>query len=166
MPTNEADLEWQDVDHGNARYRRKRLGAADGGEQLGTSLYELPPGGASFPYHYHTGNEEALYVLAGTGTLRLDGDEHALEPGDYVALPADADGAHRMHNDGEEPLRYLLVSTMNEPDVMVYPDSEKVGVMAGRAPGGDRDGTDLNEYFRRADAVGYWDGEQEPPGQD
>lgn len=160
MPTNEADLDWQDVDRGNADYRRKQLGAAAGGEQLGTSLYELPPGGASFPYHYHTGNEEALYVLAGTGTLRLDGAELDLKPGDYVAFPADEGGAHRVRNDGEEPLRYLLVSTMNEPDVVVYPDSEKVGVLAGAPPGGDSSERTVEGFYRQADAVDYWTGER------
>ena len=159
MPTNEADLEWQDVQRGNARYRRKQLGAADGGEQLGTSLYELPPGGSSFPYHYHTGNEEALYVLAGTGTLRLDGEEHAIGAGDYVALPADESGAHRVRNDGDDVLRYLLVSTMNEPDVMVYPDSGKVGMVAGAPPGGNSEERTLEGFFRREDAVDYWDRE-------
>lgn len=166
MPTSEADLDWQEVDRGNARYRRKQLGAADGGEMLGTSLYELPPGGASFPYHYHTGNEEALYVLAGSGTIRLAGEEHALEPGDYVALPADASGAHRVTNDGDEPLRYLLVSTMNEPDVMVYPDSEKVGVVAGAAPGGDSGERTVEGFYRQGDAVDYWEGEEGEEGED
>lgn len=159
MPTNEEDLAWQDVDRGNARYRRKQLGAADGGDELGTSLYELPPGGASFPYHYHAGNEEAIYVLAGAGTLRLDGEERALEPGDYVALPAGESSAHRMRNDGEDPLRYLMVSTMNEPDVLGYPDSAKVGAFAGSGPGGSKDERTLSAFFRLEDAVGYWEGE-------
>lgn len=163
MPTSEDDLAWQEVDRGNARYRRKQLGAADGGEQLGCSLYELPLGGASFPYHYHTGNEEALYVLAGSGTLRLDGDEHAVEAGDFAALPADESGAHRIRNDGDQPLRYLLVSTMNEPDAMVYPDSGKVGVVAGAPPGGPKDDRTLEAFFRLEDAVDYWDGERDPP---
>lgn len=166
MPTNEDDLAWQEVDRGDARWRRKQLGAADGGDELGTSLYELPPGGASFPYHYHTGNEEAIYVLAGTGTLRLAGEEHALEPGDYVALPAGEGSAHRVRNDGDEPLRYLVVSTMNEPDAMVYPDSDKVGVLAGAAPGGDAADRTLEGFFRRADAVDYWDGEGGDGGGD
>jgi uncharacterized cupin superfamily protein len=160
MPTSEDDLSWTEVDRANARFRRKQLGAADGGEELGTSLYELPPGGASFPYHYHTGNEEALYVLAGSGTLRLDDEDHALVPGDYVALPARADSAHRVRNDGDDPLRYLMVSTMNEPDVMVYPDSGKVGALAGAPPGGDSDERTVDEFHRRENAVGYWDGER------
>jgi uncharacterized cupin superfamily protein len=159
MPTNEDDLDWQDVDRGNARFRRKQLGAAEGGDQLGTSLYELPPGGASFPYHHHTANEEALYVLAGTGTLRLDGEEHPLESGDYVALPADPSGAHRVRNDGDDALRFLMVSTMEEPEVLVYPDSGKVGALAGAPPGGDSDERTVDEFHRREDAVGYWAGE-------
>lgn len=56
------------------KLRRKQLGNAAGGEQLGCSLYEMPPGQESWPYHYHTANEEAMYVLAGRGTLRLAGE--------------------------------------------------------------------------------------------
>lgn len=85
-PINESDLEWTELDRGDARFRRKKLGDA-GGDRLGCSLYELPPGARAWPYHYHTGNEEALYVLSGAGELRLDGDRYALEPGDYVAFP-------------------------------------------------------------------------------
>ncbi|MFB6174168.1 MAG: cupin domain-containing protein [Halobacteriales archaeon] len=155
---NERDLDWDETDEGAARFDRKRLAGPAGGEDIGCSLYELPPGGRSWPYHYHAGNAEALYVLAGAGTLR-DGDgEHTIEAGDYVALPAGREGAHRVRNDGDEPLRYLMVSTMADPDVTVYPDSGKVGVYAGSPPGG-REERDVQGYFRREDAVDYWEGE-------
>jgi uncharacterized cupin superfamily protein len=79
MPTvNESDLEWTEADHGETAFRRKQLSAAADGEGIGCSLYELPPGKRSWPYHYHTGNEEAIYVLDGEGTLRLDGERHSL----------------------------------------------------------------------------------------
>ncbi|MFB6123199.1 MAG: cupin domain-containing protein [Haloferacaceae archaeon] len=158
-PVNEDELDWTELDRGETRFRRKQLGEAAGGDRLGCSLYELPPGEKSWPYHYHTGNEEAIYVLAGTGTLRLDGDAHALRAGDYAALPADESGGHRVVNDADEPLRYLAVSTMDDPDVTVYPDSGKVGVFVGAPPGG-RDERSLHGYYRRADAVDYWDGEE------
>ena len=48
----------------------QRLGKASGGAQLGCSVVELPPGKRSWPYHYHLGNEEAVYVLDGSGTVR------------------------------------------------------------------------------------------------
>ncbi|MCD2203550.1 cupin domain-containing protein [Halobacterium sp. KA-6] len=159
MPlVNEADLDWTDVADEKMRVRRKQLGEAAGSDQLGCSLYELPPGEASWPYHYHTANEEALYVLTGTGMLRLDGETQPLRAGDYAALPADESGGHKVINDSEGPLRYLVVSTMNEPDVTVYPDSGKVGVFVGAPPGG-RDERSHHGYYRVEDAVDYWDGE-------
>jgi len=63
-------------------------------------------------------------------------------------------------NDSGRSLRYLAMSTMRDPEVLVYPDSDKVGAMAGAAPGGDGE-RDVDAYFRRDDAVDYWDGEEE-----
>ncbi|WP_254839714.1 cupin domain-containing protein [Natronomonas marina] len=155
---NESDLAWTTLDGAETGLRRKKLAAATDGDDLGCSLYELPAGDKSWPYHYHTGNEEALFVLDGEGTLRLDGEELGLESGDYVALPADERGAHRVVNDSAGPLRYLAVSTMAEPDVTVYPDSEKVGVFVGAPPGGEGE-RPHHGYYRQRDAVDYWAGE-------
>jgi uncharacterized cupin superfamily protein len=156
-PVNEADLEWTETTNDAARVRRKRLASAAGGDMLGCSLYEVDPGDAAWPYHYHTANEEAIYVLAGEGTLRTPDGERDLSPGTYVACPADADGAHRVlvPDDADGPLRYLAVSTMRDPDVTRYPDSGKVGVFVGAPPGGEGD-RPIHGYFREADAVDDW----------
>lgn len=157
MPIDETDVEWTDIEHGETTFRRRQLGAADGGERLGCSLYELPPGKRAWPYHYHTSNEEAMYVLSGTGTLRLDGERHPLSPGEYVAFPVGEQSAHQVVNDAEEPLRYLVVSTMDDPDVVGYPDAETVGVYAGSPPGGDEDERILSGFFRHEDRVDFWE---------
>jgi uncharacterized cupin superfamily protein len=156
-PINESDLDWTETENGSARFRRRKLAAAAGGEELGCSLYEVPPGGASWPYHYHCGNEEAIYVLAGEGTLRTPDGDRSLAPGDYVACPAGEAGAHRVRvdEDAGEPLRCLVLSTMDEPDVARYPDSGKIGVFAGSAPGGEDERT-ISSYFREDDDVDYW----------
>ena len=152
---NEADVEWSETERERTHFRRKKLAAAAGADDLGASLYELPSGASSWPYHYHTANAEAIYVLGGTGVLRTpDGDER-IEAGDFCAFPASAEGAHRLHNDGDDPLRYLAVSTMQDPDVTVYPDSGKIGVYAGSPPGGEGD-RDVSGYYRRDDDVDYW----------
>jgi uncharacterized cupin superfamily protein len=156
---NESDLDWQTVDEGPTRFKRKRLASAAGGDELGCSRYELPAGGRSWPYHYHTGNEEALFVTDGSGTLRTPDGEVPLEAGDYVTLPAGPESAHRVVNDGDEPLSYLAFSTMADPDVTVYPDSGKVGVFAGSPPGGDGE-RDVEGYYRVGDDVSYWEGER------
>src|ERR671917_705739 len=133
------DLEWGEQSHGDRfGHRRKQLGSAAGAERLGCSLYEIPPGRRSWPYHYHLANEEAIYVLEGSGTLRIDGEQVRISKGTYVALPARAQSAHQTVNDSEVVLRYLCFSTMEAPDVMVYPDSGKVGIFGGAAPGGPR----------------------------
>ncbi|SFF80053.1 Cupin domain-containing protein [Halopelagius inordinatus] len=166
MPrVNESDIEWSEREHGAMRFRRKQLGVAANADRLGASLYELPPGASSWPYHYHTGNEEVVYVVSGTGVLRTPAGESSVEPGDFAVFHADESGAHRLRNDGDEPLRYLAVSTMRDPDVTVYPDSEKVGVFAGSPPGGREERT-VSGYFRREDAVDYWDGETEQRNAD
>jgi len=157
-PIDESDLDWSEREHDDHHVRRKQLGA-DGGDRLGCSLYELPAGKRSWPYHYHTANEEAIYVLDGTATLRLDGDEYALESGDYVPLPAGEDSAHQMINPGQEAVRYLVISTMDEPEVLCYPDSGRVGIMVGDPPGGEQSERDLEGYFPLDARVDFWDGE-------
>ncbi|ELY57806.1 cupin domain-containing protein [Natronococcus jeotgali] len=153
---NEADLEWTEYDRGSSRFRRKQLSSAAGADDIGCSLYELPPGERSWPYHYHTANEEALFVLNGEGMLRCERGEESIEPGDFVALPASEDGGHQVVNDGDRDLRYLMLSTMVEPDVTVYPEMDKFGVFVDSPPGGEEERS-LHGYYRLEDAVDYWE---------
>jgi uncharacterized cupin superfamily protein len=100
------------------RWRRARLGRQAGARDLGASLFELPPGAATFPLHAHYSNEEMLVVLAGRPTLTsLDGAQRVLEPGELVACPAGRDGAHRVDNNTGEPVRVLILSTMRAPEI-------------------------------------------------
>ena len=156
---NESDLAWTEYDPEpqDTAFRRKELSSAVEADDLGCSLYELPAGMRSWPYHYHTANEEALYVLSGSGILRTGDGEASLAAGDFVTFPADESGGHRVVNDSEEtPLRYLMLSTMNEPDITVYPEMEKFGVFVGSPPGG-RDERTFDGYYRIDDDGDYWE---------
>ena len=158
----EQDIDWTESERGERfAFRRRQLGSAAGGRDIGCSLYEVPPGKRPWPTHYHEGNEEAIYVLSGSGTLRTrdEATDIELRAGTYVALPAGADYVRQVENDGDQPLRYLALSTMNHPDVTVYPDSDKVGVFCGSPPGGESSERTLHGYFPRDAAVGYWEGE-------
>jgi uncharacterized cupin superfamily protein len=140
-------------------WRRARLGRQAGSEELGASLFELAPGASSFPLHVHHANEEMIVVLSGRPTLRSIDAERELRPGELVACPAGRRGAHRIDNRGGEPARFLVVSTMNAPEVNEYPDTGKVWVR-DYAPGampGERSEVDA---VLRADAtVDYLEGE-------
>jgi uncharacterized cupin superfamily protein len=158
---NENELEWGEQSHGEKyAHRRKALGAATQGEKLGCSLYEVPPGYRAWPFHYHYANEEAIYVLHGSGTLRIGEREVGISQGHYVALQVGEAGAHQIINTSDEPLRYLCLSTMVEPDVLVYPDSRKIGLFAGSAPGGPKEKRTLHKYLRADAEVSYFDNEE------
>lgn len=123
-----------------------------GGELMGATLYDLPPGERTFPYHYHRGIEEWLLVVDGSPTLRSPEGEQQLGAGDVVCFRAGPDGAHQVTGPG----RVLIVSNLDYPSVSVYPDSDKVGTR----PSADPDDPDrLN--FPRASAVDYWEGEND-----
>jgi uncharacterized cupin superfamily protein len=96
-------------------------------DDLGATLYVLPPENANAPYHWHHNVEEALLVLAGQPTLRTPEEELRLEPGDFVSFPRGSAGAHKVQNDTPEPARYLVFSTKPSSDIVEYPDSGKVG---------------------------------------
>ena len=134
---------------------RRRLGLAAGGEKLGCSLYELPAGKAAFPLHAHLSNEEAVFVLAGEGVVRLVDAEHAIRAGDYLAFRPGGE-AHQIVNRSGAPLRFLAFSTMMYPEVATYPESRKLGVYGGPAKADRRD---LGVY-KLASAVDYWEGEE------
>jgi uncharacterized cupin superfamily protein len=85
---SEGDLGWSEQADGDKfGYRRKQLGSSAGGEKLGCSLYEVPPGRTAFPRHYHPANEEAIYVLEGSGTLRIGREEVELSRGTTWRCP-------------------------------------------------------------------------------
>jgi uncharacterized cupin superfamily protein len=119
-----------DVEHDAPPYvwQRARLGRQAGSERLGASLFEVPPGAATFPLHVHLHNEELLVVVAGAPTLRTLQGERTLAPGEVVAFPAGHDGAHELRNDSQESVRLLVVSTMVAPEVNLFPDTNELWV--------------------------------------
>ncbi len=130
-----------------------------GARKLGYNLTEVPVGKTAFPYHFHYANEEMFLVLQGTGTLRWPGGTAPLEPGDVVCCPTGPDGAHQIINDGNEPLRYLALSTMEDPEVVEYPDSGKYGAVADRPPGRRITDAGFHVFAFKKDGVDYWAGE-------
>jgi uncharacterized cupin superfamily protein len=116
-----------------------RLGA----RRIGASVYQAERGMPIWPYHYHHGIEEWLYVIAGTPMVREPAGERPLTPGDLVCFPAGHLGAHTVKGPG----RFVIFATGHhvEPYLTVYPDSDKIS-----GPGG---------ILLRSSAVDYWHGE-------
>jgi uncharacterized cupin superfamily protein len=107
--------------------RAVRVAERGGAEHLGASLYELQPGD-EMVFHYHVQREELLIVLKGRLTLRSAAGWEDLPEGEVVAFPRGERGAHGYRNDGEEPVRVLMISEMDGPNISFYPDTNQIGV--------------------------------------
>lgn len=131
-----------------------------GATRLGARHVVLPAGKAGWPFHCHHANDELFVILAGSGTLRFGADSFAVAPGDVVVCPAGGpETAHQLRAGPDAPLAFLAVSSMHEPDVMEYPDSGKVTVFAGAAPGGRAADRRVSMTVMAASTVDYWLGE-------
>jgi uncharacterized cupin superfamily protein len=98
-------------------------------EQLGATVYQLEPGDFVV-YHFHHASEELLIVLRGRPTLRTPDGERELAEGAVVHFPVGPDGAHGLRNETDEPVRYVMVSTLRSPEVAEYPDLKQITAQA------------------------------------
>jgi uncharacterized cupin superfamily protein len=133
----------ESLDEAGFRHTETAVAERLGARLIGASIYEGEPGIPIWPYHYHHGVEEWLYVIAGAPVLRDPAGKRALKPGDLVCFPSGHTGAHTM----EGPGRFVIFDTgrEREPHMCVYPDSDKVSGPQG--------------MLLRSSAVGYWHGE-------
>ena len=107
------------------------IGDIGGRSKIGFGLIELSPGCNTLPAHYHTQEEEHLYVLEGNGTLHLGRDTYPLIKGSYVNFPAGQAVPHFLSNESKDPFKYIMVGERIDNDEVVYadetPDSDGAG---------------------------------------
>ncbi|MGA0539998.1 cupin domain-containing protein [Neotabrizicola sp. VNH66] len=99
------------------------LSDAGGLRQFGCYLETLPPGAASSERHWHSAEDEFLFLLSGSALMLDDDGETLLLPGDAVCWPHGNPNAHRILNDGDTPCRYLIAGSRVAGDICTYPDS-------------------------------------------
>ncbi|HYZ18812.1 MAG TPA: cupin domain-containing protein [Gaiellaceae bacterium] len=140
--------------------RAIRVAERAGAEHLGASIYELAPG-EEMVFHYHVQREELLIVLRGRLGLRSADGWEELPEGEVVAFPRGERGAHGYRNDSDTPVRLLMISEMNAPNVSVYPDTNQVGIFDA----GPRAERRFGALFNVAEAVADYGGKAEivPP---
>jgi uncharacterized cupin superfamily protein len=140
-------------EHPGFTCQRARIGRQAGSERIGASLWELPPGEAAYPYHYHLAEEELVVVLDGRPSLRTPDGWRDLDAGEVLSFSVGESGAHEIVNRTDQVVRFLAVSNQ-QLDIVIRPDSGTLGVFERRPQGGG-----LYKHFRVSDAIDYFEGE-------
>jgi uncharacterized cupin superfamily protein len=96
------------------RREKRPLGDAVGLSQFGVNLVELPPGCWSAQRHWHTHEDEFVYVLHGELTLVTEIGEQVLRAGMAAGFPAGTPDGHHLINHTDQPATYLEVGTRRE----------------------------------------------------
>jgi uncharacterized cupin superfamily protein len=101
---------------------RHQLGDAGGLTDFGVNLMHLPPGVWSSQRHWHSGEDEMVYILEGEVVLVEDSGETVLRPGDCATFPKGSPNGHHLINRTSSVAKFLEIGTRSEQDECSYPD--------------------------------------------
>lgn len=127
-----------------AARRKQRLGDAFGLKNFGVNLTTIPPGCASALRHWHSHEDEFIYVMSGELTLVTEAGEQLLRPGMCAGFPAGRADGHCLVNRSRQDAVYLEVGDRRREDAVTYPDDD----IAGQA-------TPKGRRFTRKDGTSY-----------
>lgn len=103
---------------------KRSLGDAVGLKNFGVNQVHLSPGAASSIRHWHTRQDEFIYVLAGELTLITEVGEQILQAGMAAGFPAGKADGHQLVNRSQSDAVYLEVGDRSLGDEVVYPDDD------------------------------------------
>ena len=107
---------------------KKRLGEAAGLKNFGVNLTTLPPKSRSALRHWHTKQDEFIYVLSGELTLITDAGESILQAGQAAGFPAGEANGHCLYNHSDEVATYLEIGDRTPDDSATYPDDDLIAI--------------------------------------
>ena len=111
---------------------KRRLGDACGLTKLGVNLVRLGPGGQSALRHWHTLEDEFVYVLEGEVHLVTSSGEQMLKAGMCAGYPAGKRDAHHFVNRSTRPAQYLEIGNRIDGDLALYPDDDLMWIETGQ----------------------------------
>jgi uncharacterized cupin superfamily protein len=103
---------------------KRRLGDVFGIARFGVNHTTLPPGKESSMRHWHTREDEFVYVLEGEVVLRTGAGEQLLTAGMCVGFPAGLEDGHQLVNRSNSPAVYLEIGSRDPEDTAYYPDPD------------------------------------------
>jgi len=129
---------------------RSKLGDVAGLTQYGVNLLRLPPGAWSSQRHWHTAEDEFVYVLSGEVTLVTDAGDEVLRAGDCAGFKAGDTDGHCLQNRSDSDVSVLEVGSRVAGNAAYYPDIDMVAPPGGKpAAYTHRDGSPYTDLRRR-----------------
>jgi uncharacterized cupin superfamily protein len=107
--------------------RKQKLGDALGLKNFGVNLTTIPPGAVSALRHWHTHEDEFIYIVSGELVLVTDGGEQRLAAGMCAGFPAGRADGHCLVNRTDRDAVYLEVGDRRPDDAVTYPDDDILG---------------------------------------
>lgn len=138
-------------EHDPYEYNKYEVTKENKENQCSAAIYQIPPLKANYPYHYHLRNEEVFYIISGSGILETPNGNKTISTGDIIVCPASEKSAHKIINSSQtEMLIYFECDTVHSPDLVCYPNSDKIGIMVEGKPG---------TFYKNNTNVSYFEGE-------
>lgn len=138
-------------EHDGYEYKKYEVTKRSEFNQAYICFYEIMPGKASFPKHYHSYNTECFYIIEGSGIIETVDEELSIKKGDIIVFPCGKAGTHKIINtSNNQNLLYIDFDTTNSPDIVHYIDSNKIGVIEHGIS---------STFYRKDDHVDYYEGE-------
>jgi uncharacterized cupin superfamily protein len=122
--------------------REKRaLGNATGLQNFGVNLVRLKPGAQSALRHWHSQQDEFVWMLEGELTLVTDAGAEILKPGMCAGFPKGKPDGHHLINKSGTDAWYLEVGCRSAGDAVTYPDDDLAAVFAATYKVSKKDGS-------------------------
>jgi uncharacterized cupin superfamily protein len=131
------------------RRSSRRLGEAAGLTQFGVNIVRVPPGSWSSQRHWHSHEDEFVYVLEGEATLVTDAGPETLRAGDCAGFKGGVRDGHHIRNESKSDFVFLVVGTRIDEDHGEYPDIDMVFTAQRYA------GPQVGALFKRKDGTPY-----------
>ncbi len=120
---------------------RQRLGESSGLSDFGVNLLRLPPGTWSSQRHWHTAEDEFVFVVEGEVVLITDSGEETLRAGDSAGFKAGVKDGHHLQNRSPRDAVVLEVGSRKEEDEGEYSDIDMRFLRTGAGGFAHKDGT-------------------------
>ena len=98
----------------------QEIGEAAGLTQFGVNLVRVPPGSWSSQRHWHTHEDEFVYLIEGEAILVTGNGETIMKPGDFAGFPAGDDDGHHLQNRSDRDAVFLVVGSRRESDDEIH----------------------------------------------